>query len=375
MIYLDYAANTPVREEVLSAFIGAAKDYPANPNSPHAWGREAEERLNKSTERLLTLLDLSGRELIYTSGATEANNLAIKGAAQYYRGRGKHIITTFLEHSSVHGAFGALQAAGYEVEYVNLLPAGNIDLEHLGGLIRPDTVLVSCCYVDSELGTIQKIGEIGAFLKARQPNAIFHVDATQAVGKLSVALQAADMVSFTAHKFYGLNGIGALIKRQEAMLEPQMHGGLSTTPYRSGSPALALAVSMEEALSLAIGELEQNLERAQAFNAAIRTHLGRYEDVVINSPKGVLPFILNASIPGRDAPRFLQALEQKGFALSGKSACTAPKSVSRPVFALTKDRKLALSTLRISLGRWTTEEEIGLFLQAFDACYREIGRK
>lgn len=375
MIYLDYAANTPVREEVLSAFIEAAKDYPANPNSPHAWGREAEERLNKSTERLLALLDLSDRELIYTSGATEANNLAIKGAAQYYRGRGKHIITTFLEHSSVHGAFGALQAAGYEVEYVNLLPDGSIDLDHLGGLIRPDTVLISCCYVDSELGTIQKIGEIGAFLKERQPNAVFHVDATQAVGKLPTVLQAADFISFTAHKFYGLNGIGALIKRQEAMLEPQMHGGLSTTPYRSGSPALALAVSMEEALVLDIGELEKNLERAQAFNAAIRAHLGRYEDVVINSPKGALPFILNASIPGRDAPHFLQALEQKGFLLSGKSACTAPKSVSRPVFALTKDRKLALSTLRISLGRWTTEEEIGLFLQAFDVCYREIGGK
>ncbi len=374
MTYLDYAANTPVREEVLAAFCEAAKDYPANPNSPHGLGRLAEERLIKSTTHILELLGL-GWELIYTSGATEANNLAIKGVAQYYRGRGRHIVTTFLEHSSVHGAAGALQAAGYEVEYVRLLPDGKIDIAHLGSLIRPDTVLFSCCYVDSELGVIQNIEEIGSFLKTNSPNTIFHVDATQAVGKMPVSLSQADLVSFAPHKFYGLNGIGALIKRPDLLLEPQMHGGHSTTAYRSGSPALALIVSMEEALSLAYAEMGQNIVRAHAQNALLRAHFKQYPDVSINSPKEALPFILNVSVPGRDAPRFLAALEEKGFALSGKSACTAPKSVSRPVFALTNDRRLALSTLRISLGRWTMDEDVRAFLAAFDACYREIGRK
>lgn len=375
MTYLDYAANTPVREEVLAAFCEAAKDYPANPNSPHGLGKLAEERLTKSTMHILELLGLSGWELIYTSGATESNNLAIKGSAQYYRARGKHIITTFLEHSSVHGAVGAMQAAGYEVEYVNILPNGKVDIKHLDSLLRPDTVLFSCCYVDSELGIIQDIDEIGRFIKAKNPNTVFHVDATQAVGKLPVSLTQADLVSFAPHKFYGLNGIGALIKRPDLLLEPQMHGGHSTTPYRSGSPALALIVSMEEALHLAVAELEQNSKRAHAQNTLLRTHFSKYPDVAVNSPKEALPFILNVSVPGRDAPKFLDALEEKGFTLSGKSACTAPKSVSRPVFALTKDRKLALSTLRVSIGRWTTDEDIGAFLAAFDACYQEIGRK
>ena len=375
MTYLDYAANTPVQEEVLAAFCEAAKDYPANPNSPHGLGRMAEERLLKSTTHILKLLGLSGWELIFTSGATESNNLAIKGIAQYYRGRGKHIVTTFLEHSSVHGAVGVLQAAGYEVEYVDLLPDGKVDLEHLNRLLRPDTVLFSCCYVDSKLGVVQNIDEIGSFLKARYPNTVFHVDATQAVGKLPVSLTQADLISFAPHKFYGLNGIGALIKRADLLLEPQMHGGHSTTPYRSGSPALALIVSMEEALKLACMELEQNMERAHAQNAFLRAHFAKYPDVVVNSPKEALPFILNISVPGRDAPKLIGALEEKGFTLSGKSACTAPKSVSRPVFALTKDRKLALSTLRVSIGRWTTDEDIGAFLAAFDACYQEIGRK
>ncbi len=375
MTYLDYAANTPVREEVLAAFSEAARAYPANPNSPHGLGKRAEERLIKSTSNILGLLGLTGWELIHTSGATESNNLAIKGAAQYNRGRGKHIVTTFLEHSSVHGAAGALQAMGYEVEYVNLLPDGKVDLSHLNSLLRPDTVLFSCCYVDSELGVIQNIDEIGSFLKERHPNTMLHVDATQAVGKISVLLSQADLISFAPHKFYGLNGIGALIKRPDLLLEPQMHGGHSTTPYRSGSPALALIVSMEEALSLAYAELEQNIENARVWNAILREHFRKYPDVSINSPDDALPFILNISVPGRDAVRLIQALEQKGFTLSGKSACTAPKSVSRPVFALTKDRKLSLSTLRISMGRWTTDEKIQAFLAAFDACYLEIGRK
>ena len=375
MTYLDYAANTPVREEVLTSFCEAAKDYLANPNSPHALGKLAEERLSKSTAHILELVGLTGWELIYTSGATESNNLAIKGAAQYYKGRGKHIVTTFLEHSSVHGAVGALQAAGYEIEYVDILPDGKIDLAQLNSLLRRDTVLFSCCYADSELGIVQNIDEIGSFLKARQPNTVFHVDATQAVGKIPVSLAQADLVSFAPHKFYGLNGIGALVKRPDLLLESQMHGGLSTTPYRSGSPALALIVSLEEALWLACEEMEQNIERARAQNTLLRTQLQKYTDVIINSPKDALPFILNVSVPGRDATRFIEALEQKGFTLSGKSACTAPKSVSRPVFALTKDRKLALSTLRISIGRSTDDEDINGFLAAFDACYRKIGRK
>ncbi len=373
MIYLDYAANTPVREQVLTTFCEVSRTYPANPNSPHALGRQAGERLATCTCHMLTLLGVTDRELIYTSGATEANNLAIKGAAHQYRGRGKHILTTYLEHSSVHGAIGALQAEGYEAEYVDLLPNGRVDIMHLQSLLRPDTVLVSVCYVDSELGIIQDIGSIGRLLSAC-PNCLFHVDATQAAGKFPLALSHVDLFTFAPHKFYGLNGIGALVKTPEVLLETQMHGGASTTVYRSGSPALALIAAMDTALSLAYADMEANGRHAQALNARLRQALGQYPDVTVNSPQGASPYLLNVSVPGRDAPAFLQALEQKGFCLSGKSACTAPKAVSRPVYALTKNRRLALSTLRISISHLTAAEDIEGFLAAFDACYQESGR-
>lgn len=373
MIYLDYAANTPVREEVLTTFCEVSRAYSANPNSHHTLGRQAGEKLTACTRHMLTLLAATDREMIYTSGATEANNLAIKGAAHQYRGRGKHILTTYLEHSSVHGAIGALQAEGYEVEYVDLLPNGQVDITHLQSLLRQDTVLVSVCYVDSELGIIQDIDSIGRLLSSH-PNCLFHVDVTQAAGKFPLALAHADLVCFAPHKFYGLNGIGALIKKPEVLLETQIHGGASTTQYRSGSPALALIASMDTALSLAYADMEANNRYVQALNARLRQVLGQYPDVAMNSPQGASAYLLNVSVPGRDASAILQALEQKGFCLSGKSACTAPKAVSRPVYALTKSRRLALSTLRISISHLTTAADIEGFLAAFDVCYQESGR-
>jgi len=375
MIYLDYAADTPAREEALSTFADTARRYPANPNSPHPMGREAAQKLAACTESILSAFALPGYTLIYTSGATEANNLAIKGAAGYYRNRGKHIVTTYLEHSSVHGPVGALRACGYEAEYAQLRGDGKIDMEALSGLLRPDTALVSCCYVDGELGIVQEIGRIGKYLKETHPDTLFHVDATQAAGKLPVAFGNADLVSFAAHKFYGPNGVGALAVRPGVMLEPQMNGGISTTPFRSGSPALALIAAMDTALTLAYTEMEENLARAGKLNAALRQGLAQYRDVVINSPEDALPYFLNLSLTGRDAPAFLEKLGERGFSLSGKSACTAPKAVSRPVFALTQDRRRALSTVRVSTGRYTAEADIGAFLAAFSACYRETGRK
>ncbi|HWS30396.1 MAG TPA: cysteine desulfurase family protein [Clostridia bacterium] len=371
MVYLDYAADTPMREEAIDAFAQTARTFAANPNSHHPMGAAAAERLAQCTNNILSLLGVPGHAIVFTSGATEANNLAIKGIASGSRGRAKHIVTTWLEHSSVHGPLAALSAQGYETEYAELDENGNVELENLALLVREDTQLVSICYVDGETGVVQNIDAIGKFLKAHFPNTLFHVDATQAVGKIPVELQAADLFTFAAHKFYGPNGIGALVMRPGVMVEPQMNGGISTTAFRSGSPALPLSTAMETALLLAYGEMEQNLARARAHNTTLKKALSGRRDVMVNSPADALPYILNFSLPGKDAPALIARLGEMGFSLSGKSACTAPKSVSRPVFALTKDRKRALSTVRISTGRLTTDAEIASFLEAFEACMKE----
>ena len=338
MIYLDYAANTPVNEEVLATFCEVSRQYIANPNSPHPLGLLAKDRLDKCTKRILTLLSAPEYEVVYTSGASESNNLAIKGVADKYKKYGKHIITTYLEHSSVNGAVAALQNAGYEVDYVDINKDGLVDLTNLKELMRRDTTLVSVCYVDSEVGLRQPIDEIGALLSG-YPNCYFHVDATQAVGKIPVSLENIDLLTFAPHKFYGLNGCGVLIKKLSVMLEPLIHGGVSWTPYRSGTPALALIAATEKALSLALSSLETNYAIVSDLNAKLREGLKQYPKVRFNSTAHSVPFILNLSLPGVKTEAFKAELEKSDIYLSTKSACCAPNTVSRPVYALTKDKK------------------------------------
>jgi cysteine desulfurase len=371
MLYLDYAANTPVNNDVLQTFYDISAEYIANPNSTHKLGAASKERLDLSTKAIADILKVKENEIIYTSGATESNNLAIKGVANKYRKYGKHIITTYLEHSSVTGAITYLQSNGYEVDFVDILDNGLVDLEHLKQLMREDTILVSIAYVDSEVGIIQPIKQIGDLLWGYS-HCFFHVDATQAIGKISVALDNIDLITFTAHKFYGLNGCGILIKKENIMLEPLIHGGISTTPFRSGTPPLSLVVSMEKALNLSISNIEQRYKYVLALNEQLRKKLSQYSKLSINSSHYATPYILNISIKGINGMVFQQELEQQDIYISTKSACCAPNSVSRPVYAITKDKKLALSTLRISLSHLTTHEEIEFFLESFDKCYKKI---
>ncbi len=373
MIYLDYAANTPADEAVLNTFCEVARSYPANPNSPHPLGLAAKERLEQATRGIAALLGVREQELIYTSGASESNNLAIKGAAQQYKKYGRHIVTTYLEHSSVNGPMAYLQALGFEVDYVNITESGQVDLEHLTRLLRDDTILVSVCAVDSELGLRQDI-EALAKITSQRPHCLLHVDAAQAVGRVPLSLEPIDLVTVAPHKFYGLNGIGILVKKERVLLEPQIHGGISTTPFRSGTPALALAASAETALSLALSQLQERYERVERLNTRLRQALARYAKVKINSTAHSVPFILNISLLGAKAELFQQALAEDGINVATKSACCAPNTVSRPVFALTKDKKAALSTLRISLSHLTTQEETDAFLSSFAACYQKLCR-
>ena len=371
MIYLDYSANTPVDARVLEQFCAVERRCIGNANSHHQAGSAAKAEIDAATIKIASLLGVQPAEIIYTSGASEANNFALKGLARLSRHTGRHIISTPLEHSSVSGTLTALQEQGYEIDLLDVKQDGTVDLEHLKDLLRPDTICVAVTLVDSELGVVQPVQEIAAILKAH-PHCHLHVDATQAVGKIPVSFEGVDTMSLTAHKFYGLNGIGLLIKRRNLALEPLIHGGESTTIYRSGTPTVALASSLACALDLAVTDLPGRVGHVAKLNAELRAALSTYPLVHINSPEHAIPHVLNLSVRNVKGTVFQRELDAKGVCVSVKSACSSDGLPSRAVFAVSRDRRNALSSWRISLSHLTTEDEIKAFLQAFDVCYREL---
>ena len=371
MIYLDYSANTPVDARVLEQFCAVERRCIGNANSHHQAGSAAKAEIDAATIKIASLLGVQPAEIIYTSGASEANNFALKGLARLSRHAGRHIISTPLEHSSVSGTLTALQEQGDEIDLLDVKQDGTVDLEHLKDLLRPDTICVAVTLVDSELGVVQPVQEIAAILKA-YPHCHLHVDATQAVGKIPVSFEGVDTMSLTAHKFYGLNGIGLLIKRRNLALEPLIHGGESTTIYRSGTPTVALASSLACALDLAVTDLPNRVDHVAKLNAELRAALSTYPLVRINSPEHTIPHVLNLSVRNVKGTVFQRELDAKGVCVSVKSACSSDGLPSRAVFAVSRDRRNALSSWRISLSHLTTEDEIKAFLQAFDVCYREL---
>ena len=371
MIYLDYSANTPVDARVLEQFCAVERRCIGNANSHHQAGSAAKAEIDAATIKIASLLGVQPAEIIYTSGASEANNFALKGLARLSRHTGRHIISTPLEHSSVSGTLTALQEQEYEIDLLDVKQDGTVDLEHLKDLLRPDTICVAVTLVDSELGVVQPVQEIAAILKAH-PHCHLHVDATQAVGKIPVSFEGVDTMSLTAHKFYGLNGIGLLIKRRNLALEPLIHGGESTTIYRSGTPTVALASSLACALDLAVTDLPGRVDHVAKLNAELRAALSTYPLVRINSPDHAIPHVLNLSVRNVKGTVFQRELDAKGVCVSVKSACSSDGLPSRAVFAVSRDRRNALSSWRISLSHLTTEDEIKAFLQAFDVCYREL---
>lgn len=375
-LYLDYAANTPVDEEVLKTFNDSTLKYFANPNATHGLGAEVNEKINETTDRIIDLLKRNTRldddmEIVYTSGSSESNNLAIKGVAQTYKENGKHIISTFLEHSSVSSPLSYLKEQGYEVDIVGITSDGRIDLDELKRLIRNDTILVSVCYVDSEVGNVQPIREI-AELVSQYPNCFLHVDATQAIGKTEVDFSGVDLISFAPHKFYGLNGFGALLKKKEIVLEPLINGGVSTTIYRSGTPVIGQICAFEKALELTFDNFKERYEYVNNLNKKLRNKLLDYDNVKINTVSKNNPYILNVSVNGVKAVDFKKKLEEYGVCISIKSACTVTITPSRIVMAMTRDRKRAFASWRISLSHLVTEEDIDKFLEIFDKCYKEM---
>ena len=373
MIYLDYSATTPTNEEVLNTFVKTSRDFIGNPNSLHSLGVQAKKLMNKATEQLANLLHIKAEELIYTSGATEANNLAIKGIIGKYPNRGKQIITTPLEHSSVLEPLNKLEKNGYHIRYVKLNEDGTVNMEHLKQLLdEEDTILVSIAMVSSELGILQPINKIGELIK-KYPKCFFHSDITQALGKIPVSLEGVDLASFSAHKFYGIKGIGGLVKKDKVELEPLFDGGNSTTIYRSGTPALALIVSLAKALRLALETM--NPTYVERLNQEIQTTVQKMPQVFINSTSKSIPHILNISVYGVKPETLLHALEEHQIYISTMSACSSDKAESLAVKTVTHNKENATSSIRISLSVHTTKREVEEFLSIFQSLVEKLRLK
>ena len=362
MVYLDYSATTPVDPRVIDTYSKVCKNFIGNPNSLHKIGVEAKELIDESTKQIADILGVKPSEVIYTSGASESNNTAIKGICLKYQNRGRHIITTELEHSSVIAPINYLIGLGFEVDFVKLDENGVVDLDDLRELMRDDTILVSICSVNSEVGVKQPINEIGKIVK-EYPKCFFHSDVTQSIGKEKVDFTNIDLASLSGQKFFGMKGIGCLIKKESIVIEPLIHGGKSTTVYRSGTPATPLIVSISKALRLAYEDLDKKNEHIKEIHDYLINKLKEI-DVYINSNSYCINNVVNLSLKNIKSETMLHALEQDDIYISTQTACSTG-NYSKAVYSITHDEDKASRSIRISLSYLTTKKEINLFIDSF----------
>jgi cysteine desulfurase len=360
-IYMDYGATTPVDQRVVDAMIPWLREHFGNPASrSHAWGWEAEAAVEKAREEVAALINADPREIIWTSGATESDNLAIKGAAQFYKTRGKHLITVKTEHKAVLDTMRELERQGFEVTYLDVQEDGLLDLDKLKAAMRPDTILVSVMLVNNEIGVIQDIATIGAMCRER--GIVFHVDAAQATGKVTIdlAVLPVDLMSLASHKSYGPKGIGALYVRRKprVRIEAQMHGGGHERGMRSGTLPTHQIVGMGEAYRLARLEMGTEIERIRMLHKKLVDGLSGIEQTFLNGhPTQRVPHNVNMSFNYVEGESLIMGV--KGIAVSSGSACTsASLEPSYVLRALGRSDELAHSSLRMTIGRFTTEEEI-----------------
>ena len=371
LIYLDNVAASFVEDEVLDVFYNTTKKYYANPNSIHKLGREENKMISDSTLRIANMLKVLKDEIIYTSGATESNNLAVKGLCLSYKNYGKHILISSLEHNSITSSVVSLERLGFEVEVIPVTDKGIVDIESLKNMLRDDTILVSVTSVDSELSLRQPIEEIASILKD-YPNCHFHTDATQSIGKVTIDYSNVDLITINPHKFHGLDNFGILVKKKNVRLTPLIEGGKSTTIYRAGTPSLANILALEKALELALTNQEARYNYLKELGDMIKSHLSEYKNVSINSRENSLPSSINFSLIGGKSLTILDKFEEHNIILSAKTSCCPITTPSKLVYALTKDKQKASSSIRVSLSYKTTKEEVEEFLKVFDLIYKEI---
>ena len=360
-IYLDYGATNPCDPRVVDAIIPWLREHFGNPASrSHAWGWEAEAAVEKAREQVADLIGADPREIVWTSGATESNNLAIKGAANFYKSRGKHLITVKTEHKAVLDTMRELERQGFEVTYMDVQADGLLNMDALKAAIRPDTILISVMFVNNEIGVIQDVTAIGQL--CREKGIVFHVDAAQATGKVEIdmAQLPIDLMSLASHKTYGPKGIGALYVRRKPRirLEAQMHGGGHERGMRSGTLPTHQCVGMGEAFRIAKLEMAQDNAKARALHERLINGLSDMEQVFLNGhPTQRVPHNINMSFNFVEGESLIMGI--KGLAVSSGSACTsASLEPSYVLRALGRSDELAHSSLRMTIGRWTTEADI-----------------
>jgi cysteine desulfurase len=360
-IYLDYSATTPVDPRVAQKMIPWLTEQFGNPASrSHAYGWEAEEAVENARAEVAKLVNCDPKEIVWTSGATESNNLALKGAAQFYKGRGRHLVTMKTEHKAVLDTMRELERVGFEVTYLDPQPDGLLDLEKFKAALRPDTSVVSIMYVNNEIGVIQPIAAIGEITRAK--GIIFHVDAAQATGKVEIDLAKlkVDLMSFSAHKTYGPKGIGALFVRRKprVRLEAQMHGGGHEKGFRSGTLPTHQIVGMGEAYRIAREEMKVENERIRMLRDRLLAGLQDMEEVYVNGDlEQRVPHNLNVSFNFVEGESLIMGIKE--LAVSSGSACTsASLEPSYVLRALGRNDELAHSSIRFTLGRFTTERDI-----------------
>ncbi len=369
MIYLDYSATTPVLKEILDSYNKVTIDYFGNPNSLHSLGVKSRELLNSATKQISNIFKIKEEEIIYTSGSTEANNLALIGCALAHGKRGSHIVVSKLEHESIYGICNYLESIGFYIDYVKNTADGVIDLDDLKGLVNENTILVSICAVNSELGIRQPLKTIKQVINKENPNTIFHSDMTQAVGKIPINLGDVDMASMSGHKIYGPKGIGMLYKKIGINIKPILYG--SNKDIRPGTPALPLIVSFSKALRIANSDLDKKENTIKKHNDKICEFLSGYPKILINKTPYSIPNILNISLMNIKPETFIHALEKHDVFVSSNTACSSGK-ISSAVLGVYGDKKRALTTIRISLSYMTTNEEINEFINIFESVYNKL---
>jgi len=375
VIYFDNSATTRPHPQVIETMSKAMASYYGNPSSLHRKGVEAENILNQARAVAAGYLGCKPGEIFFTSGGTESNNAAIKGVAFQYQGRGKHIITTQIEHPAVYDVCKQLESMGFSVTYLPVDHEGRVSLADVQKAMRPDTILVSVMHVNNELGTIQPVEEIGKWLK-QFPKVLFHVDAVQGIGKVPLRIKESgiDLLSLSAHKFHGPRGIGILYKREGLIIQPLLTGGGQEAGVRSGTENLPAIAGLAKAFRLLQESGADEPSRLQRLLEQLREGVSPIEGIQVNTPaKGTAPHIMNLSVPGVKAEVLLHSLEERGFLVSTKSACSSKANEpSRVLMAIGVGTECASSSLRISLGRDNTPDEVVQFIEALRDCVKTL---
>ncbi len=358
MKYFDYASSTPVDPQVLDTYEKVLKEYYVNSDSLYPEGLKVNSLMNKSRHQVADLLRVKDNEILFTSGGSEANNMAIKGIALRHMEKGRHIITSSIEHSSVLNSCRWLEKnLGFEVTYLPVNREGKVDPEDVRKAIRDDTVLVSVMMVNNESGAIQPIDEIKKIVR-RYPNCFMHVDCVQALGKMPVDLKDIDLASFSAHKIYGLKGSGILMKKQHVQIEPLISGGKQEQHLRGGTENSPANMVWGKTLRLAMENIDEHYKSVKQFNEYLRSELLKTDSIVINSPDDALPYVLNFSCLKIQSEVMMNALALRGYCVSAQSTCESGNAVSHVISQMFREPDRLKGTIRLSLSYHQTMDDM-----------------